>query len=234
MSDPQQSEEEVNLEPDEMYLVMQLNTAELWKEERTKVWHIRATSEQAQSSHVSLHTHQNIHPAGSWVACARRHAGQSGRRGATGGRRGGAPGGATGGEAARQADGRHKELVGCRSAASMRSLMAAAGSSRSTVRDAPVPLLTLERWGRLEEHGDPAAAALGVLTCLDSRHWEVAGICTIVSKKRELQKQGKSAFILDASEKMYALLELFLPHFILTLCSSLICLCSDIDVFPHL
>ncbi|KAG2536299.1 hypothetical protein PVAP13_9NG179273 [Panicum virgatum] len=31
---------------------------------------------------------------------------------------------------------------------------------------------------------------------------EVAGICTIVSKKRELQKQGMSAFILDATKKM--------------------------------
>ena len=49
-------------------------------------------------------------------------------------------------------------------------------------------------------HAGGPCSDLEVMICR-----EVAGICTIVSKKRELQKQGMSAFILDATKKMYAL-----------------------------
>ena len=57
-------------------------------------------------------------------------------------------------------------------------------------------------------HAGGPCSDLEVMICR-----EVAGICTIVSKKRELQKQGMSAFILDATKKMYAIFQLFLPPF---------------------
>ena len=75
-------------------------------------------------------------------------------------------------------------------------------------------------------HAGGPCSDLDVMICR-----EVAGICTIVSKKRELQKQGMSAFILDATKKMYALFQLFLPPFHSYTCSSVIRLCSNIDVF---